>query len=413
MKIDIHNYAKQAQQALLRVDTCETSQRNKDLIKQFINQGIAEGKSMARICKYTNVLNVVAKWLNKDFDQAGKPDIMALVTKLQMNPEYSPWTKVDYKVIIRLFYKWLKPQDDPKEYPPEVKWISIMIKRCERRLPGQGELLTEEDIKALLNVAKNHRDRALISMLWESGCRIGELCSLRMNNIEIDKYGLLITVQGKTGSRKIRLIASTEYLMTWLKVHPLKADNTSPLWVNTGNINRNQPMTYRNLDIQLKNYFKTAGINKRCHPHIFRHSRATYMANHLTEFQMNQYFGWVQGSGMPSTYVHMSGREVDSAILALNGVKNADKKGNDMLLRPKQCPRCEAINSYDSKYCSKCAGVLDPHEAMELQTRYEENSKRLNETDDLLDKLSKNPEIIKILAQKLQEAGKVEKNIVA
>jgi hypothetical protein len=44
------------------------------------------------------------------------------------------------------------------------------------------------------------------------------------------------------------------------------------------------------------------------------------MANYLTEAQMNAYFGWVQGSGMPSVYVHLSGRDIDDAILKANGV---------------------------------------------------------------------------------------------
>lgn len=35
---------------------------------------------------------------------------------------------------------------------------------------------------------------------------------------------------------------------------------------------------------------------------------------------MNVYFGWVQGSGMPSIYVHLSGRDIDDAILKANGV---------------------------------------------------------------------------------------------
>jgi len=35
---------------------------------------------------------------------------------------------------------------------------------------------------------------------------------------------------------------------------------------------------------------------------------------------MNDYFGWVQGSGMPSVYVHLSGRNVDDAILKANGI---------------------------------------------------------------------------------------------
>jgi len=45
------------------------------------------------------------------------------------------------------------------------------------------------------------------------------------------------------------------------------------------------------------------------------------MANYLTEAQMNAYFGWVQGSDMPSIYVHLSGRDIDDAILKANGVR--------------------------------------------------------------------------------------------
>ena len=35
---------------------------------------------------------------------------------------------------------------------------------------------------------------------------------------------------------------------------------------------------------------------------------------------MNVYFGWAQGSDMPGVYVHLSGRDVDDAILKANGI---------------------------------------------------------------------------------------------
>lgn len=402
MKIDIHNYTRNAELALKRVDKSEISECNKKHIHEFIDACVADGMSIPRIGKYTDVLRFWALWLGKDFDKANKEDIAPIVTKLQLNPKYSAWTKQVYKVMLKRFYKWLR-KCEPKEYPPEVKWISARIKQCEKRLPGEGELIKEEDVQKLLNVTTQPRDRALISMLWESGCRIGELCSLCLLNIEIDKYGILITVQGKTGSRKLRLVSSTQYLSAWLNSHPFKNDKTSPLWINIDHLKIRQPIHYRGISKVLREAFRKAEIKKRCNPHLFRHSRATYLANYLTEFQMNQYFGWVQGSDMPSTYVHMSGREVDSAILALNGVKTSEKKEDGAQFKPKTCPRCDTINNYDSRYCCKCAGILDIREAMELQTRHEENTKRLNETDDLLYRLSKNPEIIKMLAQKMQE----------
>lgn len=76
------------------------------------------------------------------------------------------------------------------------------------------------------------------------------------------------------------------------------------------------------------------------------------MANHLTEFQMNQYFGWVQGSDMPSTYIHMNSKKIEESILALNGIERA-KKTEKSSLKPQRCIKCELLNSSDAKFCSK------------------------------------------------------------
>ena len=52
------------------------------------------------------------------------------------------------------------------------------------------------------------------------------------------------------------------------------------------------------------------------------------MANYLTEAQMNVYFGWTQGSDMPGVYVHLSGRDIDDAILKANCVVNKNAKAS-------------------------------------------------------------------------------------
>jgi site-specific recombinase XerD len=65
---------------------------------------------------------------------------------------------------------------------------------------------------------------------------------------------------------------------------------------------------------------KMAKIGKNVYPHLFRHSRATHLADKLTEAQMKIYFGWSGRSDVPSVYVHLSGRDVEEAILKLHGV---------------------------------------------------------------------------------------------
>jgi hypothetical protein len=46
---------------------------------------------------------------------------------------------------------------------------------------------------------------------------------------------------------------------------------------------------------------------------------------------MKEYFGWVQSSDMASVYVHLSGRDVDSALLKLHGMIQEDGVKEDML----------------------------------------------------------------------------------
>lgn len=391
MKIDVQLFDKQLEYFLNTLKKSEISERNKEIILDFDKDAVIKGLGKPRRIRYLSGLNAIAKVIKKDFDKTNKDDIVRFMEYLQ-NKDYSMWTKHGYKTVIKKFYKWLKGNDET--YPEEVRWISLNVKRSEKDLPGKGDLLTEDDIKKLIDASNHPRDKAFISMLYESGCRISELANMQISNITFDKNGVVIFVKGKTGSRPIRLISSTSYLMNWLNIHPFKNDKESALWVAVGTRNHKKPMNYQGIRIQLNKIAKRSGINKRCYPHLFRHSRATYMANHLTEFQMNQYFGWVQGSSMSSTYVHMSGKDVDSAILELNGIKTEKGETKESSLKPKICSRCSTINNYDSKYCSTCAAPLDVKTAMEI-----EEKKKI--PDEVMDKLIQDPEVQKMLIEKI------------
>ena len=64
---------------------------------------------------------------------------------------------------------------------------------------------------------------------------------------------------------------------------------------------------------------KRTGIEKNVNPHNFRHSRATDLANWMTEAQMDKFFGWILGRKMASVYIHLSGRDIDKVVLRIYG----------------------------------------------------------------------------------------------
>lgn len=402
-RIDIYNYEKRIDDEIKKIGESKISDRNKKIIYDFRDSCLMEGLSKARITRILGTMRMMAERLGKDFDKATKKDIMDLVQKIQTNEKYSVLTKHTHKVILKKFYKWFK--GDNERYPEEISWMKCNVKRSQLNLPSEKGLLTEKDIQKLMRTANNPRDKALISVVYESGCRIGEIMSCKINSITFDKLGCSLVVKGKTGSRKIRLIVSTPYLANWIEHHQFNDNPENPLWTNFGNARKEEHMNYASTRAIFRRLFKKAGIKKRSNPHLFRHSRATFLANHLTEFQMNHYFGWTQGSDMPSTYVHMSGKEVDDAILAINGEKSIEKKEEKVLMKSRKCPRCEIINGYDSKFCTRCGGVLDIQTAMEVEERQKQEIEVRNNSDELMNALIKDPQIQELLIKKVMEMG--------
>lgn len=93
-------------------------------------------------------------------------------------------------------------------------------------------MLTEEEIKKLIDFAPSVQEKALIATLYESGCRIGELIFLKIGHVKFDDHGAQLFVTGKTGLRRVRVVASVPYLIEWLNKHPLKDDSEAFFWTN-------------------------------------------------------------------------------------------------------------------------------------------------------------------------------------
>ncbi|MFA5394803.1 MAG: site-specific integrase [Methanogenium sp.] len=223
------------------------------------------------------------------------------------------------------------------------------------------DILTDADIDSMLNATRNLRDAALIATLYETGCRRGELLSCSIRSLTFTANGARLQVTGKTGARVVPLVFSVPYLRKWLEVHPLRNDSGAPLWILSrttiidGVSIRDAAMTPAALTAILKSIAHDAGITKRINPHSFRHARATRLAGAFSEQQMKRFLGWTSASAMPAVYVHLSGRDIEDATLAMYGVA-ASKQPTAIQVR--KCPVCDKIVSQSAKYCDVCGAQL-------------------------------------------------------
>ncbi|MBP7053720.1 MAG: tyrosine-type recombinase/integrase [Phycisphaerae bacterium] len=414
-KIDIHEHDRQLTGVLSRIQRHpRISEANKATILRFYERLMADTLSLPRVIYYLNRLSMIATWIHTDFEKVTRKDIEEVMGRVN-RMDYTEWTKKDYRVAVKKFFKWLRGCDEKGVYPPEVRWISTNVSIDKQELPHN--LPNEEDVKKMIEAAEHPRNKALIASLYESGCRIGELAALRIGDVNFDEYGAYMIVHGKTGSRRVRLVFSAPILASWMNVHPDKSDREAPLWVvigTTKNIARDAAkagtrksdwgyaMKYRAIAKMIKELAQKAGVQKKVNPHAWRHARATFLANKLTEQQLKHMFGWGQASRMAATYVHLSGRDVDDALLAVYGMKKTHDNDNASQLSPADCPRCKEPNEYNNVFCKKCGWALDKAAAVALD-------EKRKKADEILNALTKDPESLRVIAQALAKLGLVDK----
>ena len=289
----------------------------------------------------------------KPYEELTREDLVAWMKHLDSNGHAAETTQT-YRRRAKRFLRWVHGSRTPKDPTPETIKC-VRVSKCRRELP-EG-VLSIGEIQGMMANCGKHRNRAMIHVGYESGCRAGELLGLRIKDIEFDQNGAVIMVNGKTGMRRIRLVESVHDLQLWLNVHP---DRTSPeawVWPNGSG----KPITDEHFNGILKSAAQRAGINKRIYPHLLRHSRATHLANVLTEYQLKIYFGWTKTSDVPARYVHLSGRDVDDAVLKHYGIFAGDGS--------KLCARCGALNQKGAAYCMRCSAPLSADVAFRAEER--------------------------------------------
>lgn len=211
-------------------------------------------------------------------------------------------------------------------------------------------------------------------------------------------------VNGKTGHRRVRIIASTPTLAEWLNVHPHKNNPDAFVWVVIGDRNRYKPLKYNPARYLLLTLAKKAKIKKDVNPHNFRHSRATHLAAlGLNNAQLKAHFGW-RRSEMADIYIHLAGKDVDDALLKVNGLVPEEKI--EEKLKIQICQKCQEKNSPTQQFCGKCGSPLNLKIALDYEIKIEEAD---NITNSIIKGIMKeieqkyNIDIEKITYEKIKE----------
>jgi len=145
-------------------------------------------------------------------------------------------------------------------------------------------ILEEQDVEAMVKTAAPGVERALIRLLYYTGCRISEAVALTWRDVHPDKEGFAVTVYGKR--QKTRTVHLPSHL--YKELVELKQGRNAPLVPGPDG----RPMTRFDAYRIIKRVARRAGLTKiispKISPHWLRHSHATHALDRGAPIQQVQ-----------------------------------------------------------------------------------------------------------------------------
>lgn len=141
------------------------------------------------------------------------------------------------------------------------------------------DLITPEELNRLLSAPdgdalKSLRDRAILELLFSTGLRVSELCSLPRDLNVIDDE---LSVRGK--GEKVRVVFLSKKSKVALRRYlERRTDMDEALFIQlsrAGGAVTSRRLTPRSVERMVRYYAVKAGIGKKVTPHVIRHSFAT------------------------------------------------------------------------------------------------------------------------------------------
>jgi integrase/recombinase XerD len=188
----------------------------------------------------------------------------------------APASTARHLIALKLFYRYLQLENVVRDNPAEL----LGTQKLWQRIP---QVMTPAQIDAMLaapdrNKTCRLRDRALLELLYATGCRASELADLRLRDLKLDAGHL--TCRGKGDKQRIVPLGAraVEAVKKYLsEERPLLAAGRKPAPEHLLLSRRGLRMRRERIWELVKIYAAEAGAHPDVSPHTLRHSFATHL----------------------------------------------------------------------------------------------------------------------------------------
>jgi site-specific recombinase XerD len=252
--------------------------------------------SARTIRAYLGAVERFAQHFQKSPQQLGVEQVREYLLHLIRDKEAPPNTVMVNRAALRFLYVCTLKQS----------WFQEGIPQPKRR-PTLPDVLSAEEVTRILDCTHNLKHWTVLATLYATALRCGALQHLKVRDIDSQRMVLHVR-DGKGGiPRQIGLSpVLLERLRVYFRRHRPKD------WLFPSRQNGSSPLDDRAIRGLCFEAGKRAGIERRVHPHLFRHACATHMLDAGADLRTIQVLLGHADIRTTTKYLHVSLRRLQA-----------------------------------------------------------------------------------------------------
>lgn len=223
-----------------------------------------------------------------------------------------------YLIAVRAFLKYLRRRGVESISPERIELAKVPERSLDLISPAElTRLLAAPDT----NTIQGKRDRALLELLFSTGLRVSELCSLSIDDVDLTRDEF--SIRGKGDRIRVVFLSDTAKL-TIKEYIKARKDMSDALFVQHGknpNVDRDAHLSTRAVQRIMKRYAAEAGITRKVTPHVIRHSFATDLLSNGADLRSVQALLGHAHIGTTQIYTHVTDAHLREVHKRFHGKK--------------------------------------------------------------------------------------------
>lgn len=279
-------------------------------IDGFVEYLADKDKSESTVRAYKTDVRLFHEWLDGMQIDAVKPRNVIAYKRILLKQRKSPATVNRKLISLLVYFEWSKEMGLTENNPAKnVDLIDIQ--------PGCPKSMNCHDLDRIMDAVRrsnNIRDLAIFTLLLNTGIRVGEMCELKICDLDLESDTPRLTIWLAKGekTRNVNLNnACVDVLKTHLNLR--RSQDTEYLFDSQ----KSKNLTTRGVGHLFTSYCLKAGI-KPVSPHIFRHTRAKSLID--AGFSIDRVAKVLGHASIETTKIYTSPTEAD-LLSMLNSVQ--------------------------------------------------------------------------------------------